>query len=71
MDRFSLGGLVEMIFDDKKKQREQAVKQALASVRIEGQEVSDVLKLRLKQYVNGELTIGEIIEDIRNRHTTV
>lgn len=71
MDRFSLGGLVEMIFDNKKKQREQAVKQALASVRIEGQEVSDVLKLRLKQYVNGELTIGEIIEDIRNRHTTV
>lgn len=71
MGRISLGGLVEMIFDDKKKQREQAVKSALDSVRIEGQEVSDTLKIKLKQYVNGELTIGEIMEDIKNRHNTV
>lgn len=71
MGRISLGGLVEMTFDDKKKQREQAVKSALDSVRIEGQEVSDTLKIKLKQYVNGELTIGEIMEDIKNRHNTV
>jgi hypothetical protein len=63
--------MVEMIFDDKKKQREKTVESALASVRIEGLEVSDTLKIKLKQYVNGELTIGEIMEDIKNRHNTV
>jgi hypothetical protein len=60
-----------MIFDDKKKAREQTVESALASVRIEGFEISDTLKIRLKQYVNGDLTIGEIIEDIKNKHNIV
>lgn len=47
-------------------QRKAAAEQALASIRLEGLEPTESAKAIVARYISGELTIEELVEEIRS-----
>ena len=57
-----------MISEQERAKRQQAVDNSLASVRLEGLEPNDAGHAIFRRYVDGELTIDEMDEEIRALH---
>jgi hypothetical protein len=53
------------ITDEERATRESRIERAMASVRLEGLEPTDGAKEIFRRYVEGELTIDEMDEEIR------
>ena len=57
-----------MISEQERAKRQGAVDNALASIRLEGLEPNDAGHAIFRRYVDGELTIDEMDEEIRALH---